>query len=824
MRQKSMDLSSRHFSPGLVARRRRRRPDKAPRPRLARSYSCSPSSGPTERNAVRADGYVAAAESWLELRAGFMYRQCLALAVVLCLFSGPVSAAGADDSCTLEVIVKDTTGAVVPGARVMLEPGRLETFTDLYGTGNFAELTAGNYSLKVSAQGFKEENLPDVEVLQGVVNSLEVVLTLAGFKDMVTVTATRTNKKLEEVPIRTEIVSRDMIKLTASRTLADAVEFMTGLRVESNCQNCNFSQIRLLGLKGGYSQILYDGQATMSSVAMVYGIEQIPASMIEQVEVVKGGGSALYGPGSVGGVINIIPARPSHTSAFFEGRYEPMRGLPNYSLNAGGSFVSKYQSTAFTLYGQADRIKPLDLDGDGFTEVAKRDFKALGFRLDQQMLGSSARLTFDFNRTEDARRGGDRLDLPEHEANIAESIQSRRSAAGFSWYHSVSSALDYRFTLSYAYLHRNSYYGAGMDPNAYGATDSPLWVLDSQINHYLSKHVLSWGGQLTREQLQDVQPAYNREVDDTYTNTGFYLQDDWFFAKGWEIVYGLRIDKHSEISRPVVSPRAALMWNPLPDLKFRGSVATGFRPPQVFDEDLHITQVGGEGHVIRNRPDLKQEDSATLTLGTEWTPRMGDGNGLVEFNLFWTGIDDLHTVVEDDDPSTPEVEFSRINFGSAKVYGMELNLGYGIAGKYQVEFGYVEQRSRFGQPEPDFGSKDFFKSPNRYGVASFTWKNPRCVDVFLGAKFTGSMVVPHYAGWIPEDRLETTSPYFTLDASVSKRFLLGWSDSNVVISVGGKNLNDAIQNDLDQGPDRDSGYVWGPRFPRSIYTSVRFHF
>jgi outer membrane receptor for ferrienterochelin and colicins len=562
----------------------------------------------------------------------------------------------------------------------------------------------------------------------------------------------------------------------------------------------------------------------MSSVAMVYGVEQIPVSMVEQVEVIKGGGSALYGPGSVGGVINIIPARPNHTSAYLVGRYEPMKGLPNSSLSAGGNFVSKDRSTAFTLYGQADRIKPLDLTGDGFTEVAKRDFNALGFRLEQQLLGNSGRLTFDFNRTEEARRGGDLLDLPESEANIAESVQSRRSAAGFSWYHSVSSAFDYRIAISYAYLHRNSYYGAGKDPNAYGSTDSPLWVLDSQINHYLSKHVLSWGGQMTREKLQDVQPAYDRKLDETYTNTGFYLQDDWFFAKGWEVVYGLRIDKHSEIGNPIVSPRAALMWNPKANLKFRGSIANGFRPPQVFDENLHITQVSGEGHVIRNSPALRQERSTTITLGSEWTPPMGSGNALVEFNLFRTGIDDLHKVVEDDDPSTPELEFSRTNFGSARVYGMELNLGYGIAGKYQVEFGYVEQRSHFGQPEPDFGSMDFFRTPNRYGVASFTWKNPRYVDIFLGARFTGSMVVPHYAGWIAEDRLEMTSSYFTLDASVSKAFPLGFSDSNVVISVGGKNLTDAFQADVDQGPRRDSGYVWGPRFPRSIYTSVRFHF
>lgn len=753
----------------------------------------------------------------------FICQRCLTLVAIFCLINSHATAEGTGQSNTLTVVVQDTSGAVLPGALVVLEPGRLECHTNLDGLCKFTELPAGKYSLQISREGFTRKNLPEVEVRPAVENAVEVVLSIADIREMVTVTATRTEKKLEEVPVRTEMVPRGTIQMTASRTLADAVEFTTGLRVENNCQNCNFSQIRLLGLEGGYSQVLIDGQATMSSVAMVYGVEQIPASLIEHVEIIKGGGSALYGPGAVGGIINIIPARPSHTSAYFEGRYEPMKGVPNFSLGSGGSYVSKDHSTALTVYGQSDKITPLDLDGDGFTEVAKRNFKALGLRLDQLMLGNSARLTFDFSRTEETRRGGDRLDLPEYQANIAESARSRRTAVGLSWSHSVSSALDYRFAVSHAYFHRNSYYGSGMDPNAYGSTENPIWVLDTQVNHYLPKHVVSWGGQMTRERLEDMQPAYDRVTHDIYTNVGFYVQDDWFFAKGWEIVYGLRVDKHSKVSSPIASPRAALMWSPHGDFKFRGSVSTGFRPPQIFDEDLHITQVGGRGHVIRNSPGLKQEDSVTFTLGSEWTPRFGAGNALVEFNFFRTRMHGLHKIVEDDNPNTPEFEFSRINYGTARVYGTEVNFGYGVAGKYQAEFGYVEQRSRFGEPEPDFGSMDFFRTPNRYGVASFIWKNPRYVDIFLGAKFTGSIAAPHYAGWIPEDRLERTPSYFTLDASVSRVLPLGWSDSHIVISVGGKNLTDSYQSDLDQGPKRDSGYVWGPRFPRSIYVSMRLH-
>ena len=109
--------------------------------------------------------------------------------------------------------------------------------------------------------------------------------------------------------------SREFVEQIGARTLADAVEYTTGVRVENNCQNCNFSQVRLLGLEGPYTQILMDGQPTLSSLAQVYGLEQIPARLIDRIEVTKGGGAALLGPGSVGGVINVITREPTTRGA-----------------------------------------------------------------------------------------------------------------------------------------------------------------------------------------------------------------------------------------------------------------------------------------------------------------------------------------------------------------------------------------------------------------------------------------------------------------------------------------------------------------------------
>src|SRR5688572_23943788 len=215
------------------------------------------------------------------------------------------------------------------------------------------------------------------------------------FRTDVVVTATRTNQRLGDVPIRTEVISQEAMRSVQARTLADAMEYTTGVQVESNCQNCNFSQIRLLGLAGPYTQILIDGQPIISSLAQVYGIEHIPARMLERIEVVKGGGSALYGPGSVGGVVNVISREPAATGGAFEIRSERSGGEGVYSGNGAVDVVSADRQTLFTAFGQADSVEAIDVDGDGFTGISLRRLGAMGARLNRYAAGGRAKLTLD---------------------------------------------------------------------------------------------------------------------------------------------------------------------------------------------------------------------------------------------------------------------------------------------------------------------------------------------------------------------------------------------------------------------------------------------
>lgn len=730
----------------------------------------------------------------------------------------PVSA------CSLQGTIRDTTGLLLAGVTVIATPGGAPALTDREGRYCLTGLPGGEpVTLVATLDGFRLESRRVDMPASGAAAPIDLTLQPAAFNDHVVVTATRTSRRLSDVAVRTEIVDRRLMRALGARTLADAVEYTTGVRVESNCQNCNFSQIRLLGLDGPYTQILVDGQPVISSLAQVYGIEQIPSRMIERIEIVKGGGSALYGSGSVGGVVNIISREPARRGGLFETRVDVMGGLPNYSNSGSFDWASPRTRSSVTGFFQVDDVKPLDVSGDGFTEVSRRRLRAGGARAAHYLLGGRGKLTGEFTLIDESRRGGDRLRLPPEQANVAEWIDSRRAGGSLTWFHSVSRGFDYRFTLAAADMHRDSYYGTGQDPNAFGATDNLLLVADSQVNQYIGRHTVSWGGQATWEDLLDEQPAYDRRTDAVYSNLGLFLQDDWAFAKGWSLMYGLRADRHSSVDRIIASPRVALMISPQEALSIRASLARGFRAPQAFDEDLHLSSVGGEVRFIRLDPDLREERSTNYMLGAEWRPEAGPGQALFEINAFFTRLDDLFLAREHDDPGTGALELVKVNHGDAHVYGLEANAGWGIGDDLVLQGGLVFQRARFGEAEPDFGSRDFFRTPNRYGNLTLTWTAPRLGTVFAGLRYTGPMKAPHYAGFVPNDRLETTPAFVTLDASLAYPLHVA-GERRLTLSFAGRNLTNAFQRDLDQGAFRDASYVYGPRFPRSVSVGIRAEF
>lgn len=178
----------------------------------------------------------------------------------------------------------------------------------------FRHLTPGEYTLQVQAMGYKTQQ-KSVTVSKDFTAVLHFQMEEESFMtDEVVVSANRNEVNRREAPVVVNVMSAKLFEAVNSTDLAKSLNFQSGLRVENNCQNCGFPQVRINGLEGPYSQILINSRPIISALSGVYGLEQIPVNMIERVEVVRGGGSALFGANAVGGTINIITKDPVSNS------------------------------------------------------------------------------------------------------------------------------------------------------------------------------------------------------------------------------------------------------------------------------------------------------------------------------------------------------------------------------------------------------------------------------------------------------------------------------------------------------------------------------
>lgn len=679
--------------------------------------------------------------------------------------------------------------------------------------------------------------------------------------DKITVsTATRTERLLSEVPVRTEVVLREDIQLRAALNFSQAVELLNGVRVESDCQNCNTSQVQLLGLGGAYNQLLFDGTPLLSALGGVYGLEQIPAAFVDRIEVVKGGGSALYGPGAVAGVINLVPTAPRARDGFFQTGVEVQKGEPLYFADGRANLLFADGRLGLALVAQSAHNAGIDFNGDGYTEITAKDLGVAGF---QAWLTPTraTRLRANYQFTWEDRRGGNRLDQPEFLSNIAESLQTKYHRGGLVWEQTVTPAFDFRLGYSFAYIERKSFYGGlgdvvtdprapgydarELNPSApgsaaatsfsqYGYTEDPLHYIDSQFNWRLGAHALAFGAQWKHESVLDqnlnfLGTTLRTTADDSYTNTGVYVQDEWRVDPRLELVLGSRVDKSSTLDEVILSPRLAAAFAATPTLKLRAGVSTGFRAPEVFSEDLHIDTLGADQVRIRNIAGLVEERATTVIAGLDWRSAVVAPQWAFDATVSVTKLRDTFSLGAIQTAPDGSLFQERANASSSRIGGAEANLTFLPTRGLRFNVGVAHYRARFDQAEvifddtPDGGStviatRDLLKTPRWSGVAQATWSPSEHFETFVGLKSTGRMqVLNNRTG-----TLARTPAFHVVDAGFTRHLWLG--KTHVDLSVGVKNLFDRRQRDLEIGATRDSDFVYGPRFACSFYASLRYEY
>ncbi|WP_449032364.1 TonB-dependent receptor [Porphyromonas sp.] len=645
-------------------------------------------------------------------------------------------------------VVDATTKEHIPGITIQIKGTNFGTSTDATGHYFLRNVRPGTITLIMRGVGYlSQEKTVVVEKNKVVEVNFEAYEDAVNI-DEVVVTANRQATLRRLAPTIVNVVGEEVFSRVNANNLAQGIIFQPGVRVENNCQNCGFNQVRINGLDGRYTQILIDSRPIFSALAGVYGIEQIPTNMIDRVEVVRGGGSALFGSSAIGGVVNIITKEPVGNSFSF-GESLTFTGMknPDNNISMNASLVSDDNRAGAMIFGQTRYRQEWDANNDGYSELGRLNSRSLGTRAFLRTTDYT-KLTAEFHTIQEYRRGGDHIDWPDHVASISEHVDHSifSSNAKFDAFSS-----DYKHHLltyiSGQIVNRKSYYGGIGElqddkGNTLGQLGFPIPAEQYGINFGVSKGNTYMGGlqysydfdrllfmpaqvligaEYVYDHLSDVMPLRNwlaekdskgnlielfPKIDQKINNWSQLAQIEWKNDM-FSILLGARLDENSAVGRPIFSPRATLRYNPTKNVNFRLSYAKGFRAPQVFDEDLHVGVVNGEVQKVYNIPDLRPETSHSINASADLYAQWGPVKANLLIEGFYNKLQDVF-VTKLNKVEHGIMMYDRKNGEGATVYGANLEgkLTWSIL---QLQGGLTLTQNRYDKPE-EWGQRADFLS------------------------------------------------------------------------------------------------------------------
>jgi outer membrane receptor for ferrienterochelin and colicins len=746
----------------------------------------------------------------------------------------------------------------IPFATVIVKGTSIGTTTDETGHYQLINLPAGTHTIMARSLGHKPQE-KEITIKRNETKELNFdlekdVLSL----EEVIITGDRNETNRRESSIIVNTLKPNLFVTTQSVTLSEVLNFCPGLRMENNCQNCGFSQIRMNGMEGHYSQILINSHPIFSGLAGVYGLELIPSNMIERVEVIRGGGSALYGSNAIAGTINLIIKDPINNS-YEIGVNTGLQGVglddsgnpaPDYSVNLNTSLVSADNKTGMTIYGFYRDRQPFDANNDSFSEIASLNNTTVGTRLNHRF-GTRNKLTADFFTIKENRRGGDKFEYPVHEANITEAVAHNLTAGALTFEKFFREIDLFSLYASGQRINRDSYYGAEKSLNSYGNTKDFTLTIGVQYNAKFGNSNLIAGIENLSAWLKDKKLGYpdidNAVItdntiisiphtdpvliaDQTSNTAGAFVQYEIIWNK-LKVSAGARFDHYkvenkkqtgSEKAGNVLSPRLTLKYDIKEYFQARASYSQGYREPQIFDEDLHIESSGSRQIIHKNSPDLEPETSHTFLTSFDFNRQLGNVYFGFLVEGFYTNLNNPFANEYSQPDEHGIVTYTRVNAEKgAKVRGVNIEMNMVPGDYFSLKSGFTAQNSRYEEVQ-EFNERNFFRTPGDYGYLTLTWKPSQSWAISSIGNYTGKMLVPYFGLGIPDPEngaLRETQRF--LDLGLKIRYNLKMHGTTMQLFTGMKNIFNSYQSDFDSGIDRDPGYIYGPMSPRTFYFGLR---
>src|ERR1035437_9549583 len=454
---------------------------------------------------------------------------------------------------TFKALIKDSkTKEKLFGATAYITKLKLGSSSDTSGTLSITNIPNGKYEIVFSYIGYEKKEI-EFSFPLSQQQAIEILLKNEN-EDLaeVVVTSTRTNSRIEDIPIRVEVIGEEEVNEEGSMKPANISMLLAespGIQAQqTSAVNGNMS-IRLQGLDGKYTQILKDGFPLYGGFAQGLSIMQIPPLDLMQVEIIKGSSSSLYGSDAIGGIINLITKQPQEKRELtFLVNQTSLLGS-----DANAYFSQRWKKFGFSFLTANCFQAAKDVNKDNFSDLPKTQTFNIAPTF-YYYFDSTTTLRFGLNGTLDNRKGGDMLVLKNQSDTLHKYFEENSS-------NRISSQLkfDKQFGKERSLSIKNSIGYFTRSINEASTTFSGTQVssyTEAAFNFKIAKHQFVTGINFVTEKFSEDDTLNHRQRDYNYNTLGIFLQDDWKLSEKVALQAGLRTAQQNKIGYFVLPPHA----------------------------------------------------------------------------------------------------------------------------------------------------------------------------------------------------------------------------------------------------------------------------
>lgn len=741
--------------------------------------------------------------------------------LILCfIFIGELKAQG---PAMLKGVVVETTpkGAIEPivGAIVHWKGSRNSAVTDANGVFNIAIDYTSNV-LIVQAMGFKTDS-----ILVDGKNYLKVLMiSKRNFEDVVISYERKSSEVAFLDPWKTTIMNEKELFKAACCNLSESFETNPSVDVAYTDAITGSRQIQMLGLGGQYTQMSQEQMPGIRGIATNFGLNYIPGTWINAIQVSKGMGSVVNGFESISGQINVELHKPTVKEKVYLNGYASEGG--RYELNLVlAQQVTKKISHALFFHGSTYALK-MDRNNDGYLDNPIGNQGNVLYRL---FFDSKTGVVFHggLQFLADKKIGGEvsfeeNMHDTTHHTAYGTQIDAVRLNAWMKLGYVFPKA-KYR-SIGLQVNGSDQTYDNFFGNNLYKGTQKSVYAnliyqdIIGNTNHKYRTGLSNQSDWVNEDLFNTIEYTFDRKE----VVSGAFFEYTYSYLAVFTLVAGNRLDYHNYFGWKFV-PRLHLRYAPLATTVFRAVAGKGWRTSNVVSENL-TSLISARKWVFKepfgsNRIyGFEEEQAWNFGVNVNHDFKLNYRNGSLGIDYYYTLFN--KQVVVDRDMNAQQVHFYSLD-GASYSRSLQVQLDYQPLRRFDVRFAYrwLDVKTQYADK---LNAVPLLAQNRWFFNTSYTTKSKWNFDLTLN--------------WVGEKRLPSTvnnpidlqlSPYsesFVLvNAQVSKSF-----KKRVDVYVGCENILDFKQTNpiLDSknpfGGNFDASMIWGPVFGRMFYTGFRW--